>query len=192
MNPGSRPLHSSLISQASVKDVPSLRAEDLAGLHLRRSPVVEASHTVFSLSKLTFLVFLPQTVELGVHMDCEGCEKRIRKAISKLEGVDSVEIDRDQQKVTVTGYVAPDKVLKLVRRTGRKAEFWPNPYDEEFHPYAAEYLEDSVFYSTYNYYQHGYNADTQGYFPDPPHSHVVGDDAAALFTDDNVHACAIM
>lgn len=27
-----------------------------------------------------------QIVELGVHMDCEGCEKRVRKAISKLEG----------------------------------------------------------------------------------------------------------
>ncbi|KAK9122533.1 hypothetical protein Sjap_012135 [Stephania japonica] len=44
-------------------------------------------------------------VELLVHMDCEGCKRRIRKAISKLEGVDSMDIDMDKQKVTVTGYV---------------------------------------------------------------------------------------
>lgn len=27
-----------------------------------------------------------QIVELSVHMDCEGCEKRIRRAISKIDG----------------------------------------------------------------------------------------------------------
>lgn len=25
-------------------------------------------------------------VEMNVHMDCEGCEKRVRKAMSRLEG----------------------------------------------------------------------------------------------------------
>ena len=98
----------------------------------------------------------------------------------------------DLQKVTVTGYVDPGKVLKLVRRTGRKAEFWPNPYDGGFHPYASEYFEGPLFFPTYNYYRHGYNSDSQGYFPDAPHSHIVGDDAAVLFTDDNVNACTIM
>ena len=27
-----------------------------------------------------------QTVELKVRMDCDGCEKRVRKAMSQLEG----------------------------------------------------------------------------------------------------------
>ncbi|MQM13616.1 hypothetical protein Taro_046546 [Colocasia esculenta] len=133
-----------------------------------------------------------EIVELEVHMDCEGCEKRIRKAISKLEGVDCVDVDMDMQKVTVTGYVDRQDVLKAVRRTGRKAEFWPFPDDGEYHPYALEYLEDSTHSSTHNYYRHGSNSDVQGYFPDPAYSHVVEDDATALFNDDNVHACAIM
>ncbi|KAK1274574.1 Heavy metal-associated isoprenylated plant protein 26 [Acorus gramineus] len=131
-------------------------------------------------------------VELGVHMDCDGCEKRVRKAINKLEGVDSVDIDMDKQKVTVTGYIDQNKVLKTVRRTGRKAEFWPYPYDGEYHPYALAYLEDSTYSSTHNYYRHGYNSSVQGYLPDPAYSMVVDDHTSSLFSDDNVHACTIM
>ncbi|XP_077210119.1 heavy metal-associated isoprenylated plant protein 45-like [Tasmannia lanceolata] len=131
-------------------------------------------------------------VELGVHMDCEGCEKRIRKAISKIEGVDTVDIDMDTQKVTVTGYVDQREVLKVVRRTGRKAEFWPYPYDGEYHLYALQYLEDSTFSTTHNYYRHGYNSTFQGYFPNPAYSKIVDDHTAAIFNDDNVHACMIM
>ncbi|KAJ8465378.1 hypothetical protein OPV22_027930 [Ensete ventricosum] len=131
-------------------------------------------------------------VELMVHMDCEGCERRVRKAISKLNGVDAVEIDMDKQKVTVTGYVEERKVIKAVRRTGRKAELWPYPYDSEYYPFALQYLEDSTFSSTHNYYRHGYTSTVHGYFPDPAYSMIVDDHAFALFNDDNVHACVIM
>ncbi|XP_020259443.1 heavy metal-associated isoprenylated plant protein 45-like [Asparagus officinalis] len=130
-------------------------------------------------------------VELSVHMDCEGCEKRVRKAIKKLDGVDNVVIDMDTQKVTVTGYVDQRRVLKAVRRTGRKAEFWPHPYDAEYYPFALAYLEDSTYSSTHNYYQHGYNSSVHGHFPDPAYS-TVDDHAMALFNDENVHACVIM
>lgn len=98
----------------------------------------------------------------------------------------------DKQKVTVTGYVDQNKVLKMVRRTGRKAEFWPFPYDGEYHPFAIQYLEDSTFTSSYNYYRHGYNSSVQGYFPDPAYSTLVDDNTAAMFNDENVHACSIM
>ncbi|OVA03882.1 Heavy metal-associated domain [Macleaya cordata] len=131
-------------------------------------------------------------VELLVHMDCEGCQRRIRKAISKLEGVDSVDIDMDNQKVTVTGYVDQRRVLKRVRRTGRKAEFWPYPYDGEYHPFAGQYLEDSTYSSTYNYYQHGYNESVHGYFPNLPYSTIIDDHTAHFFNDENVYACTIM
>ncbi|XP_071724658.1 heavy metal-associated isoprenylated plant protein 45-like [Rutidosis leptorrhynchoides] len=132
-------------------------------------------------------------VELLVHMDCEGCEKRVRRAISKLQGVDCLEIDMDQQKVTVTGYVDRRKVLKVVRRTGRRAEYWPFPYDSEYYPYVAEYLDDSTFSTTYNYFMHGFNeTSVRGYFPDQAYS-TVPDDTVHLFSDDNVHAyCSIM
>ncbi|XP_058205343.1 heavy metal-associated isoprenylated plant protein 45 [Rhododendron vialii] len=132
-------------------------------------------------------------VELLVHMDCEGCEKRVRRAISKLDGVDSLEIDMDKQKVTVSGYVDQRKVLKVVRRTGRKAEFWPYPYDSEYYPYASQYLDESTFSATYNYYTHGYNESMHGYLPDPVYSKIVDDEMAEVFSPENVHhACSIM
>lgn len=181
-----------------------------------------------------------QVVELLVQMDCEGCEKRVRRAISKIDGkfrpqsvsspsqsipicdsilpstddrrsiasckgfqlyvyvsashvtgVDSLEVDVDRQKVTVTGYVDQWQVLKAVRRAGRKAEFWPYPYDPEYYPYAAQYLDESTFSSTYNYRHHGSNESIHGYFPDRPYS-TVGDETVFLFSDDNVNACSIM
>ncbi|CAN6466208.1 unnamed protein product [Victoria cruziana] len=127
-------------------------------------------------------------------MDCDGCEKKIRKTISKMNGVDSLDIDFGQQKVTVTGYVDRRKVLKAVRRTGRKAEFWPYPYDGEYHPFMPHHFQDSTFAPTYNYYRHGYNSIDDGYFSHPAHvaSGAVDDNAAALFSDENVHSCSIM
>ncbi|KAM7258976.1 hypothetical protein ACFE04_014717 [Oxalis oulophora] len=132
-------------------------------------------------------------VELLVHMDCDGCEKRVRRAISKIEGVDCLEIDMEKQKVTVTGYIDRRKVLKVARRTGRRAEYWPFPYDSEYYPYVSEYLDDSTFSTTYNYYMHGFNENSvRGYFPDQAYS-TVPDDTVHLFSDDNVHAyCSIM
>lgn len=107
-------------------------------------------------------------------------------------GVDSLEIDMDKQKVTVTGYVDQRKVLKVVRRTGRRAEFWPFPYDTEYYPYASQYLDESTYSSSYNYYMHGSNESVHGYFPDPLYS-TVADQTVHLFSDDNVHAyCTLM
>ncbi|GAB2235547.1 hypothetical protein Droror1_Dr00025975 [Drosera rotundifolia] len=130
-------------------------------------------------------------VELLVHMDCEGCVRRIQRAITKLEGVDKLDIDMENQKVTVTGYVDQRKVLKVVRRTGRKAEFWPYPYDSEYYPYASHYLDESTFASSYNYYTHGFNESIHGYYPDQAYA-TVDDNVVALFSDENVHACSIM
>ena len=107
-------------------------------------------------------------------------------------GVDQLDIDMDKQKVTVTGYVDQRQVLKVVRRTGRKAEFWPYPYDSEYYPYASQYLDESTFTSSYNYYMHGYNESVHGYFPDPAYPILMDDETAHIFSDDNVHACSIM
>lgn len=98
----------------------------------------------------------------------------------------------EKQKVTVTGYVDERKVLKVVRRTGRKAEFWPFPYDSEYYPYASTYLDESTFTSSYNYYMHGFNENVHGYFPDQAYA-TVPDETVHLFSEDNVHAyCIIM
>ncbi|KAF9626544.1 hypothetical protein IFM89_034957 [Coptis chinensis] len=80
-----------------------------------------------------------QIVELKVRMDCDGCELKVRKALSSMSGVKSVDINRKQQKVIVSGYVEANKVLKKAKSTGKKAEIWPYvPYNLVAHPYTAQ------------------------------------------------------
>ncbi|CAF2112308.1 hypothetical protein F2Q70_00041024 [Brassica cretica] len=141
-------------------------------------------------------------VELLVDMDCQGCEKKVRRAISKLDGVDTVEIDVDQQKVTVTGYVDREDVLRMVKRTGRAAEFWPFPYNGyygDYYTYPSQYLEQPIqkinhAENTISYNgKHDFYDDSSitGYnYPRPPQK--VDENALHLFSDDNVHACAVM
>ncbi|CAN6233933.1 unnamed protein product [Urochloa humidicola] len=132
------------------------------------------------------------TVEMNVHMDCDGCEKRVRKAMSRLQGVSSVEIDMERQKVTVTGYVDRREVPRAARRTGRAAEFWPWPYDGGYYPFAIQYLVDDTYLPTDRYYRHGYNDPMIGSYPCHAFTHILDDAALAVFHDDNVHACAVM
>lgn len=71
-------------------------------------------------------------------MDCEGCERKVKKSVEGMKGVTEVEVEPKRSKLTVVGYVDPDKVLHRVRhRTGKTADFWPYvPYDVVEHPYA--------------------------------------------------------
>ncbi|KAJ8477824.1 hypothetical protein OPV22_021551 [Ensete ventricosum] len=66
-----------------------------------------------------------QTVELKVRMDYEGCELKVRNALTSTKGVQSVAVNRKQYKVTVRGFVEPHKVMKKVQSTGKKVEIWP-------------------------------------------------------------------
>ncbi|KAK3022982.1 hypothetical protein RJ639_046686 [Escallonia herrerae] len=78
------------------------------------------------------------TVEIKVKMDCEGCERRVRKSVEGMKGVTQVDIEPKKSKLTLIGYVDPDKVLNRVRhRTGKAAVMWPYvPYGAVDHPYA--------------------------------------------------------
>ncbi|KAL0383928.1 UNVERIFIED_CONTAM: Heavy metal-associated isoprenylated plant protein 26 [Sesamum radiatum] len=79
-----------------------------------------------------------QTVEIKIKIDCEGCERKVRRSVEGMKGVTSVEISPKQNKLTVVGYVEPEKVVaRVAHRTGKKAELWPYvPYDVVAHPYA--------------------------------------------------------
>ncbi|MED6123505.1 hypothetical protein PIB30_117929 [Stylosanthes scabra] len=139
-------------------------------------------------------------VEMCVHMDCPGCETKIKKALKKLPGVDEVDIDMKLQKVTVMGWAEQKKVLKAVRKTGRRAELWPYPYNPEYHAFTRQYYYNnnhttmmSSSSSSYNYYHHGYtNADDFGYYRKPVAASMLSDNAMAMFSDENPHACSIM
>ncbi|KAL8549593.1 hypothetical protein ACS0TY_008438 [Phlomoides rotata] len=87
-----------------------------------------------------------QTVEIKVKMDCDGCERRVKNAVSSIKGAISVEINRKQSRVSVTGYVDPNEVLKRVQRTGNiRAEFWPYvKHDLTHYPYAPEAYDNEA------------------------------------------------
>ncbi|KAL1348878.1 hypothetical protein HN51_024747 [Arachis hypogaea] len=76
-----------------------------------------------------------QYVEMMVPLYSYGCEKKIKKALSALKGIYSVNVDYYQQKVTVWGICNKYDVLETVRSKRKDARFW-NPEDN------LELLED--------------------------------------------------
>ncbi|KAI3995355.1 hypothetical protein MKX01_032157 [Papaver californicum] len=66
-----------------------------------------------------------QVVVLRVSLHCKGCEGKVRKHISRMEGVTSFSIDFMSKKVTVIGNVTPLSVLASVSRV-KSAQFWPS------------------------------------------------------------------
>ncbi|XP_057427695.1 heavy metal-associated isoprenylated plant protein 30-like [Lotus japonicus] len=133
-----------------------------------------------------------QTVELKVRMCCKGCERVVKNAIYKLKGIDSVNVELEMERVTVTGYVERNKVLKAVRRSGKRAEFWPYPNPPLYFTSANNYFKDttSEFKESYNYYRHGYNLPERH---GTMHvSHRGDDNVSNMFNDDNVNACSLM
>ncbi|KAG6504464.1 heavy metal-associated isoprenylated plant protein 23-like [Zingiber officinale] len=124
-----------------------------------------------------------QTVELKVRMDCEGCELKVKNALSSMRGVQSVEINRKHYKVTVTGYVEPNKVLKRVQATGKKAEIWPYvPYNLVAQPYAAQTYDKKA--------PPGYVRNVE--FVASSNQVRAEDQFTNLFSDDNPNACSVM
>jgi hypothetical protein len=121
-------------------------------------------------------------------------------------GVDEVEIDMEMQKVTVNGDVEQKKVLKAVRRTGKRAVLWPTvPYiaagaagavqllaqhQHQYHPGGAQTYATHAAgpTSSYNYYKHGYD-DSRLY---GANSSVVGTRATDYFSDENTGGCSVM
>ncbi|KAJ7542738.1 hypothetical protein O6H91_09G009300 [Diphasiastrum complanatum] len=70
---------------------------------------------------------LPLTiVELKVGLHCEGCKEKIVKALANIDDVKQIDVNIHEQKVTVTGHVDPNRVLKKVTKTGKRVEFWPS------------------------------------------------------------------
>lgn len=107
------------------------------------------------------------------------------------------------QKVTVTGWAEQKKVLKTVRKTGRRAELWQLPYNpQEFQnhyqqplhhcngPVMSHYAPQPS--SSYNYYKHGYDSLDRSYYHNPGHSNIFGYQTGAAFSDENPHGCSVM
>lgn len=100
-------------------------------------------------------------------------------------GVKSVEINRKQQKVSVTGYVEANKVLKKAKTTGKKAEIWPYvPYNLVSQPFAAQAYDKKA--------PPGYVRKVENTAAGTLNNYHEQDSYITMFSDDNPNACYIM
>lgn len=118
-----------------------------------------------------------------------------------MAGVESVEVNLRMEKVTVTGHVDRMKVLQEVRRSGKKAEFWPSggggaprwftssPRSYFHHDGGGgSYRRDSYN----NYRRHGYSDGGDRHGRMREHGRGAGP-GGNMFNDDDVDAgCRIM
>ncbi|XP_039814332.1 heavy metal-associated isoprenylated plant protein 44-like [Panicum virgatum] len=86
-----------------------------------------------------------ESTELKVEMVALH-EKRVRKCLSKVKGIERVEVEASLQKVVVTGCVNRSKILKALRRVGLRAEPWA-PHNELLSAYATTSLMSNNSYS---------------------------------------------
>ncbi|KAH7431990.1 hypothetical protein KP509_07G003100 [Ceratopteris richardii] len=92
-------------------------------------------------------------VELLVRMDCNGCEKKVRKRLLKLKGIHSVETDLRLNKVTIIGYVDRRKLIKTLRKAGKRAEIWNESLNTiHSYPYWADDMNVNDSFRRVNHY----------------------------------------
>ncbi|KAK1384520.1 heavy metal-associated isoprenylated plant protein 35-like [Heracleum sosnowskyi] len=64
-------------------------------------------------------------VELKVFIHCcDGCKKKVKKVLCRMEGVYKTELDALEPKVTVLGNVEPQALIKKLLKSGKHAEIW--------------------------------------------------------------------
>ncbi|TKY59521.1 Copper transport protein ATX1 [Spatholobus suberectus] len=64
-----------------------------------------------------------QVVVMRVAIHCQGCAGKVKKHLSKMEGVTSFSIDVESKRVTVMGHISPVAVLESISKV-KRAEFW--------------------------------------------------------------------
>ncbi|KAJ7556322.1 hypothetical protein O6H91_05G078200 [Diphasiastrum complanatum] len=132
-----------------------------------------------------------QTVVLKVQIHCEECIRKVKKTLAKMDGVESVRVDEKQQRVTVTGNIDPQKVLKKAMKTGKSVELLtsrdpinkPMSYDNR----TGGFSNAAGVYSSASFTNADKNRTTLSY----PASR---DDAygSYVFNDENANSCSIM
>ncbi|KAK1305780.1 hypothetical protein QJS10_CPA10g00069 [Acorus calamus] len=81
-----------------------------------------------------------ETVELKVDMVAIH-EKRLRRCLSKLKGIEKVEVEGRTEKVVVSGYVNKNRILRAIRRGRMKADFWSAQTEILLNAYASGSFE---------------------------------------------------
>ncbi|XP_050940150.1 heavy metal-associated isoprenylated plant protein 3-like isoform X1 [Cucumis melo] len=63
-------------------------------------------------------------VVMRVALHCQGCASKVKRHLSKMEGVTSFSIDLEAKRVTVMGHISPLGVLQSISKV-KRAELWP-------------------------------------------------------------------
>ncbi|KAI8980501.1 heavy metal-associated domain-containing protein [Pilobolus umbonatus] len=57
-----------------------------------------------------------------VEMSCSGCSNAVNKALSRVEGVESVDISLEKQQVVVTTQLPRETILETIKKTGKNVK----------------------------------------------------------------------
>ncbi|XP_059459020.1 heavy metal-associated isoprenylated plant protein 45 [Corylus avellana] len=63
-------------------------------------------------------------VELKVGLHCEECIKKILKAIKKMDDIETYNVETQLNKVTVTGNITTEEVIRVLQKIGKSASTW--------------------------------------------------------------------
>ena len=63
---------------------------------------------------------LQHEYRFNVKMACSSCSGAVERVLSRLEGVNSYEVNLEQQTAVVRGTVDYDTVLEKIKRTGKQ------------------------------------------------------------------------
>ncbi|KAG2216775.1 hypothetical protein INT45_003789 [Circinella minor] len=55
----------------------------------------------------------------NVEMSCSGCSNAVNRALSRLEGIESIDISLEKQTVVVNTNLPREKVLETIKKTGK-------------------------------------------------------------------------
>ncbi|KAL9325535.1 hypothetical protein ACSQ67_006180 [Phaseolus vulgaris] len=72
-----------------------------------------------------------QTWFLKVSIHCEGCRRKVKKVLQSIDGVFTTTVDAQQQKVTVTGSVGVETLIRKLAKAGKHAEIWPEDKQQQ-------------------------------------------------------------
>ncbi|KAL8205828.1 hypothetical protein R6Q57_009379 [Mikania cordata] len=119
--------HTRLLSNTKYIRLPERRGYVLPA---SRRPSSTAANSVIKLDQkaipLSTSNHVFQVVVMRVSIHCQGCAGKVKKHLSKMEGVTSFSIDLETKRVIVMGHVSPVAVLESMSKV-KKAEFWaPN------------------------------------------------------------------
>ncbi|XP_044500465.1 heavy metal-associated isoprenylated plant protein 34-like isoform X2 [Mangifera indica] len=65
-----------------------------------------------------------QSCVLRVNIHCDGCKRKVKKVLQKIDGVYSTSIDAEKGRVVVAGNVDPAILIRKLEKSGKHAELW--------------------------------------------------------------------